>query len=98
MCDLKSLGRKLGVLGHAIRLIPVKPFVKPRRTTQMMPKHLRSRYAGRLFLHRTAGLFIRQHTMLVNAFRAHLAGIVEKLGAASGKISVRKSRLMDDPS
>jgi hypothetical protein len=38
--------------------------------------------------------------MLVNAFRAHLAefGIVEKLGAASGKISLPKSRLMDDPS
>ena len=80
--------RELQALGHTVRLMPVKPYVKRHKNDAVDAEAIceavtraNMRFVATktpeqqscLTLHRTRHLFIRQQTSVINAIRAHLA-------------------------
>ena len=85
--------RELTQLGHRVRLMPAKAYVKRNKNdaadAEAICEAVRRfvqiksvEQQGRLMLHRARDLLMRQRTQLINALRAHLAEL--GIGAAQG--------------
>ena len=107
--------RELQALGHEARIMPanyVKPYVKRNKNdaeaiceavTRPTMRFVAIKSPERqslMMVHRTRSLLVRQHTMLVNAIRAHLAefGIVAPVGrrGVTALLAIISDRRMRD--